>query len=294
MQNAVEVYGLSKRFGAVEAIRELSFTIPEGLCFGLLGPNGAGKTTALEILEGLQRPDHGYVHYWGQSLTSSGAYERIGIQFQHTALPDNLTVANTLDLFGALHDTQMPRHELVELCGLRGLLRQRTRSLSGGQRQRVLLALALIHDPSLVFLDEPTTGLDPQARAHFWDLIRLVRNRGKTVVLTTHYMEEAESLCDQIGLLDQGRLIAMGSPADLLADHYPGVVARMPLATLPSPIPDSLHGYRDGDQWVITGPEPETVLHRLLDAGLALDSLSIARPNLNDLFLKLTGQGLRQ
>ncbi len=294
MQNAVDVSGLSKRFGSIEAVADLSFAIPEGSCFGLLGPNGAGKTTTLEILEGLQRPDQGSVRYWGQPLRTGEAYERIGIQFQHTALPDNLTVSNTIDLFASLHDTTMDRAELITVCALDGLLNQRTRALSGGQRQRVLLALALVHDPALVFLDEPTTGLDPQARAHFWELIRLVRDRGKTVVLTTHYMEEAESLCDHIGLLDHGRLVAMGSPAGLLEEHYPGVVARLPLSTLPSPVPDHLAGYRDGDQWVISGPEPETLLKRLLGAGLSLNSLSVARPNLNDLFLKLTGQRLRQ
>ena len=190
MPDIIEVSHLVKHYPAVKAVDDISFSVRQGECFGMLGPNGAGKTTTVEIMEGITSATHGTVHYQGEPMGARFRSE-VGIQFQSTALQDFLTVRETLHLFRNFYPRGMLLEELAKLCALEDYLDRDARKLSGGQRQRLLLALALVNDPVLLFLDEPTTGLDPQARHNFWGLIRDVKARGKTVILTTHYMEEA-------------------------------------------------------------------------------------------------------
>jgi ABC-2 type transport system ATP-binding protein len=292
MNPIVEVRDLVKQYPKVRAVDGVSFAVPEGICFGLLGPNGAGKTTTIEILEGLSRPTAGAVRFRGQPL-GADYRERIGIQFQHTALQDFLTVRENLNFFAALYRNRAPQEQLIERCRLAEFLDRDTGKLSGGQRQRVLLAIALVNDPELLFLDEPTTGLDPQARRNFWDLIRDIRGRGKTIVLTTHYMEEAYVLCDDIAIMDHGRVIARGSPQRLLADHYNDVVVELPQSALNGredwPFPVVQHAERVE---IMTSDVNATV-GTLLSSGVSLAELKVRPRTLEDLFLELTGKELR-
>jgi ABC-2 type transport system ATP-binding protein len=275
----------------VQAVDGVSFEVGEGLCLGLLGPNGAGKSTTIEMLEGLVPPSSGEILYRGRPL--DGAYrERVGMQFQSTALQDFLTVRENLEFFRSLYRRSLPLERLIEACNLGEFLDRDHRRLSGGQRQRMLLAIALVNDPDLVFLDEPTTGLDPQARRNFWELVRAVKARGTTVVLTTHYMDEAYALCDDIAIIDRGRVIARGSPQSLLAEHFNDSVLELPAAevegrSLPLPL------VRKEDRVEITSADVNGVVRQLLDAGLSLAQLKIRPRTLEDLFIQLTGAELR-
>lgn len=230
----IEVIELAKTFKAkpkdVEAVRGLSLKIPKGVCFGILGPNGAGKTTTIEIMEGLTKPDRGEVRYNGEVVISATSGSRapkkwsqaIGIQFQQTALQDHLTGRELLELFAGLYaieDKAGHVNRAIETCEISEFVDREPKKLSGGQRQRVLLALALVHAPEIVFLDEPTTGLDPQARRMFWKLVTRIKEQGRTVILTTHYMDEAEILCDTLVLVDQGKVIDEGAPQELLKKY---------------------------------------------------------------------------
>ena len=291
MTDILSVHRLVKRYRTLTAVDDISFSVARGQCFGLLGPNGAGKTTAIEIIEGINAPTSGEVRLFGRPAGRRD-YERVGIQFQHTALPDYLSVRETLTLFAALYPRPLAIDDLVELCALGDFVERDSRRLSGGQRQRLLLALALINDPDLVFLDEPTTGLDPQSRRHFWSLIQAIRGRGKTVILTTHYMDEAQLLCDEIAIMDAGRIIAKGAPEALLAQHFDGVLVQLPshsVAGVELPFDCS---ERDERVAIQTARVDETV-RQLSAAGVSLDGLQVHRPNLEDLFLKLTGHALR-
>jgi ABC-2 type transport system ATP-binding protein len=212
MPPVLEVRDLVKQYPGVRAVDGVSFAIPEGQCFGLLGPNGAGKTTTVEMMEGVTTPTAGEVLYRGERLGSRFRAEA-GIQFQKTALQDFLTVRETLTLFTRLYPRRRPVDELIRTCALEQVAERDNRKLSGGQMQRLLLGIALANDPRVLFLDEPTTGLDPQARHNFWDLIRAIKAEGRTVLLTTHYMEEAYFLCDVIAIMDRGRIIAEGPPS---------------------------------------------------------------------------------
>jgi ABC-2 type transport system ATP-binding protein len=214
----IEVTQLVKKYPSVVAVQGVSFTLKAGTCFGLLGPNGAGKTTTMEMIEGITPPSSGEIRFKGQPITANFK-ERIGIQFQSTALPDFLTVREVLKLFRSFYQETTPLESLIELCSLGEFLDRDTQKISGGQRQRLLLALALVNNPDLVFLDEPTTGLDPQARRNFWELVRTIRKNGKTIFMSTHYMEEAEVLCDEIAIMDHGKIIAQGVPNQLLGQH---------------------------------------------------------------------------
>ncbi len=249
MPPALEARKLVKKYPGVLAVNGVSFDVPEGICFGLLGPNGAGKTTTVEMIEGVTRPTSGEVYYFGE-LAGARFREEVGIQFQNTALQDHITVRETLEMFRALYDRRADLDEVIEQCSLGGLLDRDNRKLSGGQRQRLLLAVALVNRPRLIFLDEPTTGLDPQARRNFWTLVQRIRAGGATVVLTTHYMDEAQVLCDDIAIMDEGRIVTHGSPDELLHARYGDELIHLP------------HG-------------------------------EIRRPNLEDLFLDLTGHSLR-
>jgi ABC-2 type transport system ATP-binding protein len=246
---ALEARNLVKHYPGVKAVNGVSFSVPEGTCFGLLGPNGAGKTTTVEIIEGVTRPTSGEVWYFGE-IAGERFRQESGIQFQNTALQDHITVIETLQMFRALYDRQADLDEVIEQCSLGDLLDRDNRKLSGGQRQRLLLAVALVNRPRLVFLDEPTTGLDPQARRNFWTLVQSIRQGGATIVLTTHYMDEAQVLCDEIAIMDEGNIIKQGAPDALLFDRYGDTLINLP------------HG-------------------------------EIRRPNLEDLFLDLTGHSLR-
>jgi ABC-2 type transport system ATP-binding protein len=219
MSDAVRCEHLVKRFGAVVAVDRLSLTMPRGECFGLLGPNGAGKTTTVEILEGLLTPDEGDVEILGCRWDGNEAElrQRLGIQLQETQLSEKLTVGETVRLFRSFYDRGHSVDALIAMVELDGKRDSRVGKLSGGQKQRLALACALAGRPDLLFLDEPTTGLDPQSRRQFWELLRQYRRDGGTILITTHYMDEAEALCDRVGVVDQGRIIALGSPAELIA-----------------------------------------------------------------------------
>jgi ABC-2 type transport system ATP-binding protein len=283
---------LVKTYPGVRAVDGISLQVARGSCFGLLGPNGAGKTTTLEMLEGISRPTAGEVLYEGRG-PDRRFREEIGIQFQSTALQDFQTVRESLRMFASLYSRTADMQELVAMCNLGEILDRDTRQLSGGQRQRLLLGIALINDPQLLFLDEPTTGLDPQSRRNFWSLIEEVRRRGKTLVLTTHYMEEAQRLCDEIVIADQGRIIARGTPGALVKEQFPASVVRLPLTAWPQgrPMPEGCqvrNGYLE-----IFGKEVPPLLERLERAGADLGELRVDTPNLEDLFLELTGHDLR-
>lgn len=292
MTYLLEAVDLVKVYPGVRAVDGVSFRVARGKCFGLLGPNGAGKTTAMEMLEGISRPLSGTIHYKGRALDR--AYrEDIGIQFQTTALQDFQTVRESLEMFARLYRKSADIDELISLCNLEEILDRDTRKLSGGQRQRLLLAIALVNDPQLLFLDEPTTGLDPQARRNFWGLIEMVLQRGKTIVLTTHYMEEAQRLCDDIVIIDKGRIITMGVPATLVKQHLPALIARLPATAWPvdTAMPENSE-LRNG--FIEIFADEERLLLEQLESSLAdLSELKIETPNLEDLFLKLTGHALR-
>jgi len=289
----IEVNGLHKHYGAVHAVNGVSFSVEEGSCFGMLGPNGAGKTTTVEIMEGIAPPTAGEVLYRGGPLDARFRAET-GIQFQSTALQDYLTVAETLHLFHRLSGAPGDIDQVVESCRLGELLDRDTRRLSGGQRQRLLLAVALVNDPRLVFLDEPTTGLDPQARRNFWDLIEEIKRAGKTVLLTTHYMEEAYRLCDTIAIMDHGLIIAQGSPDDLLEEHFEDVILELPRADFklaPAELPFQVLTGEDVVE--ISTADVNGAVRVLVERGVSLNRLTIRPRTLEDLFLELTGRELR-
>ena len=293
MQEILVAQNLVKRYPGVNAVDGVSLRIRQGACFGLLGPNGAGKTTTIEMLEGITAPTSGDIHYKGEPLGARYRQE-VGIQFQHTALQDFLTVRETLHLFSQLYQRTAAADELIELCALGEFLDREPRRLSGGQRQRLLLAVALINDPQLVFLDEPTTGLDPQARRNFWDLVGLVKSRGKTVVLTTHYMEEAYALCDEIVIMDKGKIIAQGTPVQLLTDHFGDVVVQLPKQDVGGRVEAlGLKTIAAGEYLEIQTHDLHNTLSSLISAGVSLARLRIRAWTLEDLFIALTGKGLR-
>lgn len=222
---------LEKHYKDVKAVNGVSFDLKPGCCFGLLGPNGAGKTTTIEMMEGILKPTSGGIFFRGKPIDRK--YKtRIGIQFQQTALQESLTVRETLQFFQKLYKRRIPIGEIIEACSLQEYIDRDNRKLSGGQRQRLLLGIALINDPDIIFLDEPTTGLDPQARHNFWDLIREIKKRGKTVILTTHYMDEAEQLCDEIAIMDKGHIIVQDTPENLLKEHFDGILIRLPKGSI--------------------------------------------------------------
>jgi len=290
---ALEAINLVKTYPGIRAVDGVSFTVAEGTCFGLLGPNGAGKTTSVEIIEGVTAATSGEVRYYGAPAGDRFRQE-VGIQFQNTALQDYLTVRETLEMFLALYDRKGNLDEIIEQCSLADLLDRDNRKLSGGQRQRLLLAVALVNRPRLVFLDEPTTGLDPQARRNFWDLVQSIRAAGSTIVLTTHYMDEAHVLCDEIAIMDAGRIIAQGAPNALLREQYQGLIIELPLDHITAPLDGIEHIVVENKNIVeIATVDVRGMLDQLEPRVLDLNHIKIRQPNLEDLFLDLTGHSLR-
>lgn len=276
----MEVRDLYKRYGAVKAVDGISFGIREGECFGLLGPNGAGKTTTIEMMEGILDPDEGEILFRGEPV-GRRFREKVGIQFQNTALPEFITVRETLRMFHSFYPDPRPMDEVIEMCALEDIADRDNRKLSGGQRQRMLLGLAVIPRPEIVFLDEPTTGLDPQARRNFWDLIARIRREGTTVVITTHYMDEAQLLCDRVAIVDHGRLLELDTPRRLLDAHFEGVLVRIPSDDPNTPAEE------------IETSDLDHTVRALLSRQQSLKDLTIHAPDLEDLFIKLTGSSLR-
>jgi len=288
----IAVKNLTKHYREVKAVDGVSFEIKAGHCFGLLGPNGAGKTTTIEIMEGIIKASSGEVYYYDKPLSKDLA-NKIGIQFQNTALQDFLTVQETLDLFSSFYQKTIDQQELIKLCDLQEFLSRNNRLLSGGQKQRLLLALALINDPEIVFLDEPTTGLDPQARRNFWQLIKNIKAQNKTIILTTHYMDEAEHVCDDIAVMDRGKLIEQGSPKQLLQKHFDQVFIYLPAKQITQSLIDENQWQVLDGHVEIKSKNVEQTLSYLMTNQVSLHGLHVKSANLDDLFLKLTGHSLR-
>ena len=303
---ALSCEGLVKRYDDLVAVDGLDLDVRTGECFGLLGPNGAGKTTTVEILEGLNTPDAGQVTVLGQRWSDGGGdalRQRIGIQLQETQLAEKLTVLETIELFRSFYVKGLEPREVMRIVRLEEKEGVWVRKLSGGQKQRLSLATALVGDPEILFLDEPTTGLDPQARRQVWDVIADVRGRGGTVLLTTHYMEEAERLCDRVAIVDRGKVIALDTPAGLIARLGADHVLEIETATVPDLA--SLKGLADvRDVRVDAGIVSLTVgeVHRAVPAlldelsrqGLPLTRLTTHHATLEDVFVAMTGRHLRE
>jgi ABC-2 type transport system ATP-binding protein len=296
---AIRVSGLRKRYGELEAVRGIDFEVAEGECFALLGPNGAGKTTTVEILEGYRDRDAGQVEVLGFDPQRGGRdlHERVGIVLQSSGHFRELTVREVLDLFGGYYPRPRATGEVIDLVGLTEKAGARVKTLSGGQQRRLDLALGLVGDPDLLFLDEPTTGFDPSARRRSWELIESLRDLGKTILLTTHYMDEAQNLADRVAIITAGRIVASGTPGSLGGrDEGEAVVAfRLPPGTALADLPAGLGGRPSvhADRVEVTTTEPTRALHVLtgwaLERGEELDALTVARPSLEDVYLRLTG-----
>lgn len=291
----IEARGLCRDYGTHRAVDGVSFAVKRGQCFGLLGPNGAGKTTTIEMMEGITQPTSGTVYYEGQ-LIDSVLRQKIGIQFQQTALQDFLTVRECLVLFSSLYKKTRPVEQLIELCSLEDFLDRDHRKLSGGQRQRLMLALALVNDPEVVFLDEPTTGLDPQARRNLWNLVEKVKADGKSVVLTTHYMEEAYALCDEIAIMDKGKIIAQGAPKQLLQSYFEGQYLEIHADDLGEVKPEEFgfQFHKKGDLLEFYVTDVRSALLKFIERNVKLNQLSVRSASLEDLFIHLTGKELRE
>jgi ABC-2 type transport system ATP-binding protein len=293
MQIALEARNIVKQYPGVQAVDNVSFSIAEGSCFGLLGPNGAGKSTTVEIIEGVTAATSGEIYYYGQ-LAGSQFREEAGIQFQNTALQDNLSVRESLQMFQRLYDRRANLDDIIEACSLGALLDRDNRKLSGGQRQRLLLGIALVNRPRIVFLDEPTTGLDPQARRNFWELVQKIQADGTTVLLTTHYMDEAQVLCDEIAIMDAGKIMLQGEPDKLLQDRYQGLIIELPIEDLTGDMGSIEHRVIENLGIVeITSSDVNQSLSDLSTCATNLNRIKIRQPNLEDLFLDLTGHVLR-
>ena len=300
----IRVRGLSKRYADLLAVDAIDFDVARGEVFGLLGPNGAGKTTTVEILEGLRTPDGGEVTVLGLDVTrdADALKPRIGVSLQTAALYPKLTVTELIDLFRSFYTHSRPTAELIDALELGERRHAQSQVLSGGQRQRLAVALALVGDPDLVFLDEPTTGLDPAARRSVWDLVRKLQADGRTVLLTTHYMEEAEVLCDRLAIMDHGRILEMGTVDELVSKRFKDRAVRFDrLVGLSgdelSALPAVSLVKEDGTEVLLytsdVGPTIGALLALADGRGLEPQNLAIRRATLEDVFLDLTGRAMR-
>ncbi|EHR52119.1 ABC-type multidrug transport system, ATPase component [Saccharomonospora marina XMU15] len=296
---ALAVSDLRMCYGDLVAVDGVSFEVDEGEFFGILGPNGAGKTTTLEMAEGLREPDSGTVRLlgrspWPRDLT---LLPRIGVQLQASAFFEKLTAREQLETFGALYGVGPGRvQEMLDLVGLADKAGTPEAKLSGGQRQRLSIACALVHDPDIVFLDEPTAALDPQARRNLWDVLREIRARGKTIIYTTHYLDEAEVLCDRVAIMDHGRILAMDAPARLVRDLDAATHVILELGALPASeagsLPGADHVTVDELSLTISTRDPAPLLSALAERG-TLGGLQVRTATLEDVFLELTGREYR-
>ncbi len=301
---AISLDNVVKRYGKLIAVNGVSFDVEEGEIFGLVGPNGAGKTTLIELIEGLRLSDSGYISVFGLDPLKDGPKlkEIMGAQLQATSIYERIRVREAMELFASFYPKTVDIDELLHIFSLTEKSKSYYKDLSGGLKQRLAIALALVNDPQILFLDELTTGLDPRARRNMWDFIQGVREKGKTIFLTTHYMEEAERLCDRVGIMDQGRLIALGSPKDLIQ----GISAESKISfSLDQRIDIKEVEYLEGmskleqigDKLILYTNDPGKVLEELVTLahkkGWELIDLNMEKPNLEDVFLTLTGKEIR-
>ena len=305
MTNVIQVENLTKRYGSNTAVNGVSFSVEQGEVFGILGPNGAGKTTTVEMIEGLRKPDSGTITVCGRDACkeADSIKEMIGVQLQATSIYDNITVKEAVNLFGGYYKKRLPAGQILEEVSLTDKKDSRVGSLSGGQKQRLSMGLALVNDPEVLFLDEPTTGLDPQARHNIWSIVEKMRDRGKTVVMTTHYMEEAEHLCQRLAIVDHGKIIATGTPEDLIngakLDTSIEFNASRELNGLGSRIP-GLHKITNGttNKYEVKSNRVSRILNDLtnlcFENNIELENISVRKVTLEDVFLAMTGRKLRE
>ncbi len=292
MTALLQAKNIHKSFAQLKAVNDVSLNMYAGQCLGLLGPNGAGKTTTIEILEGIKTADKGEVLYKGKPQGDLFRHQA-GIMFQATALQEFITVYETLQLFAGLYNNACNLDSLIETCDLSEFLHQDNKKLSGGQRQRLLFAVSLINNPDILFLDEPTTGLDPQSRRNFWQLINDIKKQGKTILLTTHYMEEAFELCDELVIMDHGQVISSGTPKALLSEHFNEVIMQLPAFRLTAEQIKQFNAQQKNDVVEILSKDVGRSIQQLQEQKVSLIDLRIREATLDDLFLKLTGKELR-
>jgi ABC-2 type transport system ATP-binding protein len=304
MDTVVEVKNLTKRYGDLVAVNDISFGVERGEIFGFLGPNGAGKTTTVEMIEGLRKPDGGTITVCGHDTQKEKdrIKEIIGVQLQSTTIYDRIRIGEVIDLFGGYYQKTLPTTETLEMVSLNDRKNSFVHTLSGGQKQRVAMALALVNDPEVLFLDEPTTGLDPQARRNVWDIIEGLGEKGKTIILTTHYMEEAERLCGRVGVIDHGKIIALDTTKDLI--NKQNLESTIEFTTSKGiskesfdKLPNVSKVIQDGNSFILQTKESSKVLAELTrlseENGFNLENISVRKASLEDVFLALTGRKLR-
>jgi ABC-2 type transport system ATP-binding protein len=307
MSSVITVKNLQKSYGKTVAVKDMSFDVQEGDVFGMVGPNGAGKTTTIECIEGLRKPDHGSIRVFGVDPQADGRtiVRNTGMQLQQSSLPDHMKVWEALDLYSSFYPHPADFNVLIDQLGLTGKRDTQFRNLSGGQKQRLFIALALLPNPRLVFLDELTTGLDPQARHAIWDLIREVRAQGKTIFLTTHFMEEAERLCDQVAIIDHGQIVALDAPQALIQSLV--LDECVSFSVYGQILPEWRESFAGmgktdsrGERVTIHGQSTETrqfvvaVVNQLSNLKIPFHDLRTEQPTLEDVFLKLTGHQIRE
>lgn len=303
-QTGIQVSNLCKRYGDVRAVDGVTFDVGKGEIFGLLGPNGAGKTTIMECILGLRQPDAGTISVLGMEhgAQSRQIKARVGAQLQTTGLYPRLTVREQIDLFARLFPRSRPVEQLIDMVGLQEKAKTQTQDLSGGQGQRLAVALALVNDPEVIFLDEPTTGLDPQARRGLWEIVCGFKQAGKTVLFTTHYMDEAEKLCDRVAVIDHGQIIALDTPEALINHHFKETAIEfVSLGEPPRELLSALPGvtqalFENGCPTLYSADVPRTMagLFELVSSGvLAFKDMVMRQATLEDVFLKLTGRRIR-
>jgi ABC-2 type transport system ATP-binding protein len=304
MNISVEVQELIKKYGDIAAVNRLSFQIEKGEIFGLLGPNGAGKTTTVEMIEGLRKPDGGSIKVCDFDVPrqKEKVKEIIGAQLQTTTLYSRIRVGESIELFAGYYRKSLPPNELLDAVSLNDKKNSYVETLSGGQKQRLALALAMINDPQVLFLDEPTTGLDPQARRNIWGIIEELKKQGKTVLLTTHYMEEAEKLCDRVSIIDHGKIIALDTPDELIQkQNIDSAIEFTCNSEIDMESIRKIQGInkvsRDGEKYILHSKQTSALLSELMrkaeENGFTLENISTRKATLEDVFLKLTGRKLR-